>query len=280
MIKEIFHNKTALTGVIIIFILIAIALLSPLIAPNDPYSQHLDLAGSGPGPQFPLGCDYLGRCVLSRIIYGTRLSLSIAFVVVAVQTGIGTVLGTAAGYFGGLTDMFISKLIEIAMALPSLVLAIVIATVLSPGPASIMAALIVLGWTEFARVIRGSILSVKEKEYIAAARVLGFSRVYIFKKYLLPNAVAPVITLASMSTGFTILIVSAFSFLGLGAQPPSADWGMMLNEGRTYMRTAPHLTVFPGIAIMITVLGFNLFGEGLRNILDPRHKTGIHPEEL
>jgi peptide/nickel transport system permease protein len=280
MIKEIFHNKTAFTGVIIIALLVAIAILSPLIAPNDPYSQHPDLAGSGPGLQFPLGCDYLGRCVLSRIIYGSRLSLSIAFVVVAAQTGIGIVLGTAAGYFGGLTDMIISKLIEIAMALPSLVLAIVIATVLSPGPASIMAALIVLGWTEFARVIRGSILSVKEKEYISAARVLGFSRIYIFKKYLLPNAVAPVITLASMSTGFTILIVSAFSFLGLGAQPPSADWGMMLNEGRTYMRTAPHLTVFPGIAIMITVLGFNLLGEGLRDILDPRYKTEIHPEEL
>lgn len=280
MLKKLLKKKIAIVGSSIICLLFLLAIFAPLIAPHNPYEQNLEFRCQGPNLKYLLGCDYLGRCILSRIIYGSRFSLQIAVFIVAIQVFVGVILGTLAGYYGGLIDRAIMRLVDIAMAFPALVLAIVLAGVLGPGPYGIACALTVVGWTEFARIIRGNILSFKEKEFVEGAKALGFSNRYIIIRYLLPNTIAPIIVLATLSTGFVILIVSAFSFLGLGAQPPLADWGMMLNEGRAYMRTAPHLTIFPGMAIMLTILSFNFLGDALRDVMDPRYKIGITIEEF
>ena len=280
MLKKIFKKKSAIAGLIIMAVLSLGVAFAPFIAPHNPYEQNLELKCQGPSFEYPLGCDYLGRCVLSRIIYGGRFSLAIAVVIVAVQVLAGVILGTLSGYYGGLIDGIIMRSVDIAMAFPALVLAIVLAGIFGPGPYGIACALSVVGWTEFARVIRGNVLSLKEKEFVEGAKVLGYSDRYIMIRYILPNAIAPIIVLATLSIGFVILIVSAFSFLGLGAQPPLTDWGMMLSEGRAYMRTAPHLTIFPGMAIMLTVLAFNFLGDALRDVMDPRYKMGIAVEEF
>lgn len=275
MFKQLLKKKIAVAGLSIICILFLLAIFAPLIAPNNPYEQHLNLRIHGPTLKYPLGCDYLGRCVLSRIIYGARFSLHIAIPVVGIQVFIGVMLGMFAGYYGGLIDVVIMRVVDSVMAFPAMVLAIVFAGVFGPGIQGIAFALSIVGWTNFARIIRGNTLSLKEKEFVEGAKAMGFSNLYIITRHILPNAIAPVIVLATLSTGFVILIVSAFSFLGLGAQPPSADWGMMLNEGRAYMRSAPHLTIFPGIAIMITILAFNFLGDSLRDVMDPRRKTDL-----
>lgn len=280
MFKKLLKKKTAIAGLSILAVLFLAAIFAPFVAPHNPYEQNLELRCQGPSIEYPLGCDYLGRCILSRIIYGSRFSLGIAVLIVGVQVFVGVILGTLAGYYGGLIDGGIMRFVDIAMAFPALVLAIVLAGILGPGLYGIAFALCAVGWTEFARIIRGNVLSLKEKEFVEGAKTLGFSDRYIIARYLLPNAIAPIIVLATLSTGFAILIVSAFSFLGLGAQPPLADWGMMLNEGRVYMRTAPHLTIFPGMAIMLTVLSFNFLGDALRDVMDPRYKMGISIEEF
>jgi len=273
MIQEILRDKKALVGLFLTGILIVTAVFAPVLAPHDPYDQNIESRLEGPSLEFLLGTDYLGRCVLSRIVFGTRLSLKIAIIIVGAQVLIGLGFGALAGYFGGVLDGLIMRLVDVFMALPSLVLALVLATITGPGLAGITAALCLTGWTEYARVIRGDILALREREFIKGARVFGFSNSYILIRHLIPNALAPIIVLATLSTGFVILLVAAFSFIGLGAQPPEADWGTMLNEGRAFMRMAPHLTIFPGIAVMTTTLAFNLLGDALRDAMDPRFKS-------
>lgn len=270
MIADITRNKKALTGIFIVVALIVTALFAPVLAPHDPYDQNIESRLQGPSRDFLLGTDYLGRCVLSRTIYGTRLSLKIVVIIVSIQVLIGVALGAVAGYFGGILDGLIMRLVDVFMALPSLALALVLASITGPGLAGITWAMCVTGWTEYARVIRGDILALKEKEFVKGAKVFGFSNSYILIRHVIPNALAPIIVLATLSTGFVILLVAAFSFIGMGAQPPEADWGTMLNDGRAFMRMAPHLTIFPGIAIMVTTLAFNLLGDALRDIMDPR----------
>ncbi len=270
MIANIPRNKKALTGLFIVLVLIVTALFAPVLAPHDPYDQNIESRLQGPSRDFLLGTDYLGRCVLSRIIYGTRLSLKIVVIIISIQVLIGVALGSVAGYFGGILDGLIMRLVDVFMALPSLALALVLASITGPGLAGITWAMCVTGWTEYARVIRGDILALKEKEFIKGAKVFGFSNAYILIHHVIPNALAPIIVLATLSTGFVILLVAAFSFIGMGAQPPEADWGTMLNDGRAFMRMAPHLTIFPGIAIMVTTLAFNLLGDALRDTMDPR----------
>jgi peptide/nickel transport system permease protein len=272
MVKKFLKTKRAVIGLIILFILLFTAFCAPLIAPHDPYQQNLDFRCQTPSFTYPFGCDYLGRCILSRVIYGGRLSLLTAAAIVALQVILGVLLGTLAGYYGGFLDNAVMRGVDITMAFPGLVLAIVLAGVMGPGPYPVAIALAAVGWTEFARVIRGNVLSLKEKEFVEGAKAWGFSNWYIIKKYLWPNTLAPIIVLATLALGFTILIFSSFSFLGLGAQPPLADWGMMVNEGRAYLRSSPHLTFFPGLAIMMTILGFNFVGDALRDIMDPRYK--------
>jgi len=277
MIQDILRDKKAIIGLSIVVILIVTAVFAPVLAPHDPYEQNIESRLEGPSSDFLLGTDDLGRCVLSRIVFGTRLSLKISLIIVGVQVLIGLILGALAGYFGGVLDELIMRLVDVFMALPSLVLALVLASITGPGLAGITVAFCLTGWTEYARVIRGDILALKEKEFIKGARVFGFSNSYILIRHVIPNALAPIIVLATLSTGFVILLVAAFSFIGLGAQPPEADWGTMLNEGRAFMRMAPHMTIFPGIAIMITTLGFILFGDALRDVMDPRFKLNLNP---
>lgn len=272
MIKDIFKYKKAVVGLSILVTLTAAALFAPVISPWNPYVQQIDRRLEGPSTDFLLGTDYLGRCVLSRVIHGTRLSLKIAVLIVGIQVSVGLALGAVAGYFGGIPERLIMGMVDVSMALPSLALALVLAGITGPGLSGITAALCMTGWAEYARIVRGDILAVKEKEFVKSARAFGFSDLYIVVRHVIPNVLSPVIVLATLSIGFVILLVAAFSFIGLGAQPPAADWGTMLSEGRAFMRLAPHLTIFPGLAVMVTTLAFNLLGDALRDLMDPRYQ--------
>ena len=275
MIARILKDKKSKIGLALLIILAVTAIFAPYLAPWDPYEQHIDRRLEMSTSDFLLGTDYLGRCVLSRIIYGSRVSLETAVFIVGLQVLFGVGAGAIAGYFGGIVDRIMMRLVDIFMAIPSLALALVMVGILGPGPAGIITAMCITGWTEYARIVRGDILGLKEKEFVLSARAFGFSDIYILLRHIIPNILAPVIVLATLSTGFVILLVAAFSFLGLGSQPPLADWGVMLSEGRSYMRLAPHLTIFPGLAVMATTLGFNLLGDALRDAMDPRFKLNL-----
>ena len=274
MIEEVFrelrNNKLALFGVIIIFLLIFIAIFAPFIAPHDPVDQELKKRLSSPSSEYPLGTDHLGRCILSRLIYGARISLPIAMTVIGITFAIGVTIGAISGYLGGVTDEIIMRIVDVLLTFPGLILALAIIAALGPGIFNAMIALVVVGWAGYTRIVRGSVLSVKEKEFVEGIRALGASDFYILVRHILPNVIAPVIPLAMLGIGYVILAVAGLSFLGLGAQPPTPEWGAMLNDGRAFMRSTPHLMIFPGLAIMITVLAFNLLGDGLRDALDPR----------
>jgi peptide/nickel transport system permease protein len=265
-------HRLALIGAGIILVLIFIAILAPFIAPHDPIEQNLEHRLLPPNAEYPLGTDNLGRCILSRLIHGTSVSLQIGVIVVGIAATTGVTLGLIAGYRGGLVDELIMRIVDVLLAFPGIILALAIAGILGPSLYNVMLALAVVGWTSYARVVRGSVLSVKEKEFVEAARALGAGEARIMFRHILPNVTAPVIVMATLGMAHVILAAAALSFLGLGAQPPTPEWGSMLNDGRAFMRTAPHLTIFPGLAIMVTVLAFNFLGDGLRDVLDPRLK--------
>ncbi|GFO97556.1 dipeptide ABC transporter dipeptide-bindingprotein [groundwater metagenome] len=265
-------NKIAVIGLIIIISLAFIALSAPFIAPHDPIEQNLEKRLSPPSKEYPMGTDDLGRCLLSRIIYGARVSLQVGVIVVGIITVIGVTLGLISGYYGGTVDEIIMRSVDVVLAFPGIILALAVAGALGPGLFNVMLALAMVSWAGLARVVRGSVLSVKEKEFVESARALGCSDVYIMTRHILPNVMSPVIVLATLGMAHIILAAAGLSFLGLGAQPPVPEWGSMLNSGRAFMRTAPHLTAFPGLAIMIAVLAFNFLGDGLRDALDPRQR--------
>ena len=274
-LQQLKKNKIAIIGLIIIISLAFIALFAPFIAPHDPIEQNLDKRLLTPCREYPMGTDDLGRCLLSRIIYGTRVSLKLGVIVVGIITVIGVTLGLISGYYGGIVDEIIMRLVDVVLAFPGIILALAVAGALGPGLFNVMLALAMVGWTGLARVVRGSVLSIKEKEFVESARALGCSDLHIMTRHILPNVMAPVIVLATLDMAFIILAAAGLSFLGLGAQPPTPEWGSMLNNGRAFMRTAPHLTTFPGLAIMITVLAFNFLGDGLRDALDPRQQREL-----
>lgn len=263
-------NRLALAGLVLVLVLVVVALAAPLIAPHDPVEQHLSLRLQAPSWEYPLGTDGLGRCLLSRLIYGTRVSLHIGVTVVGITAAAGTLLGLLAGYLGGVVDEIIMRITDIFLAFPGLILALVIAGLLGPGLFNMMLALSLVGWTGYTRVVRGCVLSAKERTFVEGARALGGGRWYIMFRHILPEAVSPVIVMATLGMGGTILSAAGLSFLGLGAQPPTPEWGSMLNTGRSFISRAPHLITFPGLAIMVTVLAFNFLGDGLRDALDPR----------
>ncbi|MCL0065155.1 ABC transporter permease [Dehalococcoidia bacterium] len=265
-------HRLAMIGAAIILALVLIAVLAPFIAPHDPIEQNLEHRLLSPNTEYLLGTDNLGRCILSRLIHGTSVSLQIGIMVVGIASITGVTLGLIAGYRGGLTDELIMRIVDILLAFPGIILALAIAGILGPSLYNVMLALAVIGWTSYARVVRGSVLSVKEKEFVEAAQALGTGEARIMFRHILPNVMAPVIVMATLGMAHVILAAAALSFLGLGAQPPTPEWGSMLNDGRAFMRSAPHLTIFPGLAIMVTVLAFNFLGDGLRDILDPRLK--------
>jgi peptide/nickel transport system permease protein len=267
------RNRAAVVGLVIAAILVFTAIFAPFLAPYNPYTVALDQRLQPPGGAHLLGTDELGRDILSRLIYGARVALWVGIVTVVLAGALGISGGLVAGYLGGSWDAVIMRLVDVFLAFPVIILAIAIVAVRGPGLTNVLIALALVYWTSYARVSRGTVLLLREEEYTWAARTLGASPRRIMVRHLLPNAIAPLVVLASLGMGNAILAEAALSFLGLGIQPPEASWGSMLNTGMQFLRDASFLSTFPGLAIFITVLGFNLLGDGLRDALDPRMRT-------
>lgn len=265
-------NRMAMFGLCVLVLLVFLAIFADIVAPygydEQNYSQMLEL----PSWQHIMGTDNYGRDIFSRIVYGTRISLLIGFISLAISTVVGSILGACAGYFGGASDTIIMRGSDILMAIPRTVLAIAIATTLGPGLVNAMIAVAIGTIPSFTRVVRASTLTVKDQEYVEAARAIGASNFHIIKKYIFPNVLAPIIVQATLGVGTAILLAASLSFLGIGISPPTPEWGSMLSAARSYMRDYWHMVLFPGLAIMITVLALNLFGDGLRDALDPKLK--------
>lgn len=268
-------NPVTLVGVGIVVTLVALAVVGPFVTPGDPFEQQLNQRLEPPSPSHLLGTDQLGRDLFTRMIYGARISLGLAVAVTAVRLLIGTVVGLVAGYVGGRVDGALMRIVDILLAFPGIVLALVIAGILGPSLTNVMLALAVVGWSSYARVVRGSVLSLKERAFVKAARLMGVSRPRIAVRHLLPNVISPVVVLATLDIGGVVLATAGLSFLGLGAQPPTPEWGTMLASGRSYLLDAWWIVNVPGLAIVITVLGFNLLGDGLRDALDPRQEANL-----
>lgn len=270
MLATLLRHRLGRVGMVILALFLLVALLAPVIAPYDPDAIDLFRTMEGPSREHLLGVDQFGRDMLSRIIYGARTSLLLSVVVVLLAGITGIILGVLAGYYGGIIDRATGLVVDILMTLPSIVVALGVITVIGPGLLSTMIAIGVSMVPRFVRVIRSSVLSVRQTEFVQSARSLGSRNLCIILAHVLPNSLAPVIVQGSLLTAQAVLVAAGLGFLGLGAQPPTAEWGQMLAEGRGYLRVAPHISVFPGIAIMLMVFGFNLLGDGLRDALDTR----------
>lgn len=260
-------------GLVLVALLLFTALTADLIAPQGIDDQDLRKGLLPPSQEFPLGTDEFGRDMLSRIIHGSRISLQVAIVATAISAVIGISLGAIAGFFGGRLDYLIQGAVDISWAFPTVLLAIFLVAILGPGLGSVLIAVGLGYWGGFTRVVRGQVLSLREWDFIIAARSIGVTDSRIMFRHLLPNCLAPAIVMGTLMMADAILIEATLSFLGMGAQPPTPSWGSILASGRSYLRLAPWVTIFPGIAIMLTVLGFNLLGDGLRDALDPRLKN-------
>ncbi len=283
--KNIWRNPSAIIGIAIIGALVFIAVAAPILSTHDPILSMIGLPGEtgrlpGKAPCIPiLGCeeaqhlmglDLNARDLYSRVIFGTRTSLFVGVVTVSLSVFAGTMLGVIAGYAGGVVDNVIMRFMDVILAFPSLLLAISIITILGPGLLNALLGITITFIPQYARVSRASVLSIKEQEFILAEKAMGANPVRIVLNHILPNSITPIIVQATLGIGTAVLDAAALSFLGLGAQPPTPEWGQILSESRNYVFTSPHLVFFPGIAIMITVLGFNLLGDGMRDALDPR----------
>jgi peptide/nickel transport system permease protein/oligopeptide transport system permease protein len=271
--RRLLKNKLAMGSLIFLVGLVLMAIFAPYIAPYDPINGVMSDALQEPSAQHWLGTDELGRDILSRVIFGARISLKVGLMAVAIALSIGTVLGSIAGYFGGRIDNLIMRLMDIMLSFPSMLLAIAFMAALGRGIENAIIAISIVTMPEYARIVRGSVLSVKENEYIQAARAIGNKDLSIIFRHIMPNVMAPIIVRGTMGISTAILDTAALGFLGLGVQPPAAEWGTMLGAGRNYLFNAPHLVMFPGIAITLTVMAFNLFGDGLRDALDPRLRS-------
>jgi peptide/nickel transport system permease protein len=258
------------TGITIVAIGLLAAVIGPLLVPFDPALQELALRLEAPTTLHPLGLDELGRDMLARILAGARISFFVGLVVVGISAGVGTAIGAVAGYHGGAVDDVISRVIDTLLAFPGLLLAIAIVAVLGPSLVNVLLALTLIGWVGYARLVRGQALRAREFEYIQAARALGASSGRILWRHIVPAALPTVVVQATLGMAGAIVGEASLSFLGLGVQPPTPSWGTMLNGGRAHLLDAPHLTIFPGLAIALLVLGFNFLGDGLRNRLDPK----------
>jgi peptide/nickel transport system permease protein len=256
-------------GAGIVLVAVFAALFGPWLSPFDPAAQELALRLEGPTGAHWFGLDELGRDIFARVLSGARISLLVGLVVVGVSSVIGITLGSIAGYFGGRVDEAISRVVDILLAFPGLLLAIALVAVLGPSLTNVVLALSLIGWVGYARLVRGQVLRSRELEFVQAARALGASTPRILLRHVIPTTLPAVTVQATLGMGGAILAEAALSFLGLGVQPPTPSWGTMLNYGRGHLLDAPHLTVFPGLAIAILVLGFNFLGDGLRDALDP-----------
>jgi peptide/nickel transport system permease protein len=269
-LHRVVRTRAAVAGALIVGAFLATALAGPMLAPYDPLKGRLAERLQAPGAAHWLGTDELGRDILSRILYGARITIQIQVAAVTLALTIGTALGLAAGYGGRGPDLVIMRFMDILMAFPGIFLALAIIAALGTGLVNVVMAAGIYLVPQFARVVRASVLTLKEMEFVQAARALGHGDVAIVFRYLLPNSLAPIIVQTSLRMATVLLTASGLSFLGLGVQPPAPEWGALLSNARSYMITAPHVATMPGLAIMFVVLGFNLLGDGLRDSLDPR----------
>ncbi len=269
VLRALLGHRTGVVGLVIVVVVALVALAAPLLAPDDPTRVDALRRLAPPSPDAPLGTDNLGRDILSRLIWGARLSLGTAGLAALLILTIGVGLGMIAGFYGGLLDDLLMRVVDVLLAFPALILALAIAGVLGPSIASVMIGIVTVAWADYARVMRGQVLAARERQYVEAARATGVRDARILARHLLPNVLPPILVLASLEMGGLILTISGLSFLGLGAQPPTPEWGAMLNDGRAFIGSAPQLMLFPGLAISIVVVGFNLLGDGLRDAFDP-----------
>lgn len=269
-VKRLLRNFAFTAGLLLTVALIVVALAAPLIAQRDPYQQNTSRRLEAPSREHILGLDDLGRDVFARIVFGARVSLRVGFSVVLIASLIGVTLGAMAGYFGGLMDTLIMRLCDILLAFPGILLAIALVAVLGPSLNNVILALATIGWVGYARLVRGQVLKVREMEYVTAAKALGARSPRVILLHVLPNVINPVIVMATLGLAGAILAEASLSFLGLGVQPPEAEWGAMLSRGRDLIRTAPIGAFAPGVAITVVALSFSLAGDGLRDALNPK----------
>jgi peptide/nickel transport system permease protein len=253
--------------------LVGLALFAPWLAPSDPSAIHLEQKLEGPNQAHRLGTDALGRDVLSRIIYGARVSVLVGVTTVGICFAVGTFLGLLAGYYGGILDEGIMRIVDILLAFPGILLAIALTAILGPNLRNVILALCVMGWVGYARIVRAQVLSLRESEFVLAARALGVRDARLLLRHILPNTLAPLIVEATFGMAGAILAEAGLSFLGLGTQPPTPSWGSMLNEGRQFLFISPHMTLAPGVAIMTVVMGLNFLGDALRDRFDVKRES-------
>jgi len=271
--KDFAGNLPALIAFIMLAVLVLTALIGPLVVSYDPLAVNLDSSRQPPGRTHLLGTDNIGRDILSRVVHGARISLSVGIAASLFSLCIGTAFGLVAGYFGGRTDLVLSQVFDIFLAFPSLILAIGISAIMPPGLFSAMLAIALVSWAGFARLVRGMTLSLKEQTYVEASRAIGATTGRVLFRHILPNALPLLLVAGSLRVGGFILLEAALSFLGLGVQPPTPTWGSMISLNRMYINSAPWMVIFPGLAISITVVSFNILGDFLRDKLDPRFQA-------
>ena len=268
--RQAFRHPLIRVGGGIVAVAAIAAAIGPFLAPFDPAVQQLPLRLAGPTVSHPFGLDELGRDILARVLAGARISFLVGLTVVTISASVGTLLGALAGYFGGRLDDVISRIIDTLLAFPGLLLAIALVAVLGPSLGNVLFALTIIGWVGYARVVRGQVLRTRELEYVHAARALGAGTARLLWHHVIPTAIPVVVVQATLGMAGAIIGEAALSFLGLGVQPPTPSWGTMLNGGRAHLLDAPHVTMFPGLAIALLVLGFNFLGDGLRDLADPK----------
>lgn len=268
--RELFRNRLAVLGLVVVGTLVVVVILAPVLAPADPLAMDIKARFVTPSAQRPFGTDNFGRDILSRVLYGARISLQVGVVSVLFGLVAGVILGAVAAYVGGIVDDVIMRIMDGLLAFPSIMLALLLRFVLGPSITSVMIAIAIIRIPIFARTVRGSVLAERERDYVTAALSIGQTPMKILFRQILPNALAPLIVLATVLFANAILIEASMSFLGMGTPPPQPSWGTMLSDGRQFMENHPHVVLFPGLAISLVVLGVNLLGDGLRDALDPR----------
>ncbi len=271
-------NIILYVGIVLTAILVIIAVLAPFIMPYDPTKMEISQKFIKPCAEHILGTDHLGRDIFSRIILGSRISLMTSVTAIFISAFIGTLLGVISGYLGGVIDTIIMRIVDVMLAFPAIVFALALSTVLGKGQTNLLIAICCVQWTRYARVSRGETIMFRDSEYIQAARAIGNSKKQIMINYVFPSVISKIVILISLDIGTIILYCASLSFLGLGAQPPSPDWGVMISEGKEYMQYAPWVAIAPGIAIAFSALAFNMLGDGLRDLLDPRMKETVRTE--
>ena len=271
-LQRLLRHRPALVGIFLILAIVLAALLAPWLSPYPYDEQHLDFIRAAPSSQFLLGTDSLGRDLLSRLLYGARIALLVGLTVVAIEVVVGVPLGMVAGYFRGRLDVAVGTLTDIVWAFPPLVLALGVVAALGVNLFNAVIAIALVSWVPFTRVTRAKVMSLRQREFVQASVAIGSTDAHILWRHILPNIVNTNLVLVTLTLPGALLAAAALSFLGFGVQPPTAEWGAMLNEGRPYLQDAPWIATFPGLAILLTVVGFNLLGDGVRDVLDPRHK--------